>query len=110
RAITEIRLFLSKRAPQGVWKSERAIHGVPGTADHVPDAVFEIDGERHPIEVELSRKSPREVARILDRHSRRYDAVIYFCGPRTYGVMERIQAEGRCPKLRVRPVPWSGSC
>jgi hypothetical protein len=111
RAINETRLFLSGRAPGGIWSSERAIHGVPGSADHVPDALFEIDGERHAVEVELSRKPPCEVAEILDHHSLRYDAVIYFCGPRTYRLMKRVQAEGRWPKLIVKQLPGRGySC
>ena len=110
RAINETRLFLRDKAPTGRWSSERAIHGVAGSAEHVPDAVLEVGGERHAIEVELSRKPPREVAEILDKHSERYDAVIYFCGPQTYGLMKRVQTEGRWPKLHVRRVPRSGSC
>jgi hypothetical protein len=110
RAINETRLFLCERAPAGRWSSERAIHGVAGSVDHVPDALFEVDGERHAIEVELSRKPPREVAEILDQHSLHYDAVIYFCGPRTYNLMKHLQAEGRWPKLHVRRVPRSESC
>jgi len=109
RAINETRLFLCDRAPAGRWSSERAIHGVAGSADHVPDAVFEVSGERHAIEVELSRKPPREVAEILHQHSLRYDAVIYFCGPHTYRLMKRVQAEGRWPKLIVQQLPRRGS-
>jgi hypothetical protein len=110
RAINETRLFLCDRAPAGRWRSERAIHGVAGSTEHVPDAVFEVGGERHAIEVELSRKPPRDIAEILDQHSRRYDAVIYFCGPRTYRLLMRVRAEGRWPKLHVRRLPRSGSC
>jgi DNA-binding MarR family transcriptional regulator len=109
RAINETRLFLCDRAPAGRWSSERAVHGVAGSAEHVPDAVFEVGGERHAIEVELSRKPPRQVAEILDQHSLRYDAVIYFCGPRTYRLMNRVQAEGRWPKLIVQQLPRRGS-
>jgi DNA-binding Lrp family transcriptional regulator len=110
RAINETRLFLRDKAPAGRWSSERAIHGAAGSVEHVPDAVLEVGGERHAIEVELSRKPPREVAEILDKHSERYDAVIYFCGPQTYGLMKRVQAEGRWPKLHVRHVPGSRPC
>jgi DNA-binding MarR family transcriptional regulator len=109
RAINETRLFLRDRAPAGCWSSERAIHGVAGSAEHVPDAVFEVGGERHAIEVELSRKPPREVAEILDQHSLHYDAVIYFCGPQTYRLMQRVQAEGRWPKLMVKQLSGRGS-
>lgn len=109
RAINETRLFLCNRAPAGHWSSERAIHGIAGSAEHVPDAVFELGGERHAIEIELSRKPPREVAEILDQHSLQYDAVIYFCGPQTYRLMKRVQAEGRWPKLVVQRLLGRGS-
>lgn len=110
RAINETRLFLAQRAPAGRWSSERAIHRGPGSAEHVPDAIFEVGGERHAIEVELSRKPSREIAEILDQHSLRYDAIIYFCGPRTYALMKRVQAEGRWARLNVQPVPRGRSC
>jgi hypothetical protein len=109
RAINETRLFLYERAPAGRWSSERAIHGASGSAEHVPDAVFEVGGERHAIEVELSRKPRRELAEILDQHSLKYDAVIYFCGPQTYRLMKRVQAEGRWPKLIIQQLPRRGS-
>lgn len=109
RAINETRLFLREREPAGRWISERVIHAADPSAEHVPDGVFEIGGERHAIEVELSRKPPRTLAEILDQHSSRYDAVIYMCGARTYGLMERLQGEGRWPTLRVQRLPARGS-
>jgi DNA-binding Lrp family transcriptional regulator len=105
RAVNEIRIHLAERAPEGRWICEREVFNRRDPDEHLPDAVLEIDGERHAIEAELSRKRSHELRQILALHSRRYDAVIYFCGPRTQRLMERIRAEGRWPKLVVMPLP-----
>ena len=105
RAVNEVRLHLAERAPRGRWLSEREVFKRRDPNDHLPDAVFEIDSERHAIEAELSHKGRHEIRQILAQHSNRYDAVIYFCGPSTHGMMERVRAEGRWPKLIVRRLP-----
>ena len=105
RAVNEIRLYLSARAPEGAWVCERTVYRRRDPEDHLPDAVFEIDGERHAIEAELSRKSNLAIRQIVGELSDRYDAVLYFCGPRTYRMMKRLSAEGRWPKLVVCRMP-----
>ncbi len=110
RAVNEVRLYLAARAPQGRWLCERTVYRRRDPNDHLPDAVFEIDGERHAIEAELSRKRDREIRRIVAEHSNRYDAVLYFCGPYPYNQLKRLQAEGRWPKLVVRRVPEAEPC
>jgi hypothetical protein len=45
RAVNEIRLYLAERAPAGRWLFERAVFRQRDPTDHLPDAVFEIDGE-----------------------------------------------------------------
>jgi hypothetical protein len=110
RAVNEIRLHLAERAAEGVWVCERAVLGRRDPAEHLPDAVFEVGGERHAIEAELSCKTHRQIREILARHSDRYDAVIYFCGARTYRFMKRVQADGRWPKLVVRRLPEGEPC
>lgn len=110
RAVNEVRLHLCERAPRGRWVCERAIYRRRDPAEHLPDAVFEVDGERHAIEVELSRKGNREIRRIVAQHSDRYDAVLYFCGHSPYRLLKRVQAEGRWPKLIVRRLPEAALC
>jgi DNA-binding Lrp family transcriptional regulator len=105
RALNEIRLHLADRAPQGRWLCERIVYRQRDPRDRIPDAIFEIDGERHAIEAELSPKANREIRPIVAQHSNRYDAVLYFCGRGTYNLMKRVQAEGRWPKLVVRRLP-----
>lgn len=110
RAVNEIRLHLAERAAQGVWVCERTVLGRRDPADHLPDAVLEIGGEQHAIEAELSCKTREQIHRILAQHSDRYDAVIYFCGPRTHRFMKGVQGEGRWPKLVVRRLPEGEPC
>ena len=110
RAINEVRLHLAERAPQGRWVCERTVFRQRDPEDHLPDAVFEIGGERHAIEAELSVKRNDEIRRIVAEHSNRYDAVLYFCGPYPYRLLKRVQAEGRWPKLLVRRLTEGMPC
>ncbi|HEX3734399.1 MAG TPA: hypothetical protein VHU86_04520 [Solirubrobacterales bacterium] len=105
RAVNEIRLHLGERAPEGRWICEREAGRLVERDIPVPDGVLEIDGERHAIEVELSRKSRPALATVLHSHSARYDAVVYFCGPQTRSLLEQMRASRRWPKLVVRAVP-----
>src|SRR5665811_121791 len=49
RAINEVRLYLAERAPEGRWACERTVLRQRDPEDHLPDAVFEVGGERHAI-------------------------------------------------------------
>ena len=108
RAVNEVRLHLGDREPEGRWVCERELERrlEPGTPK--PDAVFEVGGERHAIEVELSRKSAPVLRTVIGSHSRRYDAVIYFCSPQSRGLLDRTLTCKRWPKLLVREVPGLG--
>jgi hypothetical protein len=105
RAVNEIRLHLAAKAPRGRWVCERTVWRQRDPAEHLPDAVFEIDGERHAIEAELTPKRHPQLRCIIAGHSNRYDAVLYFCGRATYNMLKGVQAEGRWPKLAVRRLP-----
>ncbi len=105
RAINEVRLLLIQRAPEGHWVCERELFSRVAPGAHIPDAVIEFGKESHAIEVELSRKPFAELRGVIAAHSRHYDAVVYFCGPKTLGPLRRLKAGGRNPKLIVRPVP-----
>jgi hypothetical protein len=110
RAVNEVRLYLAERAPKGRWLCERTVYRQRDPDGHLPDAVFEIDGERHAIEAELSHKGHRRIRQIVAEHSNRYDAVLYFCGPYPYRLLKQLHAEGRWPKLVVRRVPEAKPC
>ena len=110
RAINEARLFVTKRAPEGRWLCERALRRRNEPGLKVPDAIFEIEGERHAIEVELTPKAARRLRWIIAEHSTRYNAVVYFCSPQALGLLQRIEEEGNFPKLFVRALPgWTAA-
>ena len=105
RAVNEVRIHLAGREPEGRWVCERELERTLEKGQPKPDAVFEVGGERHAIEVELSHKSQPALRTIIASHSRRYDAIVYFCGPRTRGLLELSRRRDRWPKLVVREVP-----
>jgi hypothetical protein len=71
----------------------------------MPDAIFEIDGERHAIEVELTAKTKARMRLVIGHHSAKYDAVIYWAGPNTYYLLNRLKREDGWPKLIIRGLP-----
>jgi DNA-binding transcriptional MerR regulator len=79
---------------------------------HLPDAVFEVDGERHAIEVELTLKSRDRLAQTIAEHSLRYDAVVYFGTGATVPRVEEAVTAGGYENVFAREVPgprsWSG--
>ena len=107
RAVNEIRLHLESREPAGRWISEGELHRWLEPEVAKADGVFEVGGERHAIEVELSRKARSSVEKAIASHSLRYDAVIYFCARRTLSQLEEIRQCRSWPKLVIRPFPKS---
>jgi DNA-binding MarR family transcriptional regulator len=105
RAVNRVRLHLEEREPQGRWISETRLHGRNAPGTQVPDGVFEVDGERHAIEVELSAKSKRHYRQLFAESCARYDAVVYFCAPVTARVLHRLKEEGSWPNLILRDLP-----
>jgi DNA-binding CsgD family transcriptional regulator len=76
RAVAEVRLHLERIAPRGRWTSERSLRRQREWGAQIADALFEIEGERHAIEVELSTKPKTQLRQVVAEHSRRYDAVV----------------------------------
>jgi hypothetical protein len=104
-AVNEVRLWLEDRASGSRWVPERAVRGPRAGLAHVPDGVLEVDGERHAIEVELTKKSPARVREVIAEHSVRYDAVVFFCGEGILGWMEALVAELPGAAVAVRSLP-----
>jgi hypothetical protein len=105
REINEVRLHLEKLEPKGRWTSETAIQGRRPKGARIPDGLFEVGGERHAIEVELSPKTKRQYRILLAENSARYDAVVYFCAPQTGRKLRRLKETENWPKLIVRDLP-----
>ena len=51
------------------------------------------------IEVELSPKVPEVLERNHAEHSANYDAVVYFCSPKTHTLIRRLALVDRYPRL-----------
>jgi HTH-like domain len=105
RWVTEVRFLLSEREPQGRWINETMLVGSRPLGAQIPDAVFEVRGERHAIEVELSQKKRSDYPRLWTLNSALYDAVIYFCEPGVARRLRRLQGTGDWPKVVIREIP-----
>jgi hypothetical protein len=103
---SEVRLRYAHDRPDVTWISERMLlvqRERPGL--HRPDTVIEGDGERHAIEVELSRKDgPRVTANVRDL-MKNYDAVHYFVSSSTRRLLQQVQAANEWPNLIVHDLP-----
>jgi hypothetical protein len=105
RAVNEVRLYLTERAPHGRWTSENQLRMGSGHRKVCPNGAFEIDGKRQAIRVALSYMQKSKPRKAIAEASSRYDEVIYFCGPRTQGLLRAIQENENWPKLVVREMP-----
>jgi hypothetical protein len=105
RAVNQVRLHLEEREPQGRWIGEGQLQGRKAPGAQVPDGLFEVEGERHAIEVELSAKSKRQYRQLFAENCGRYDAVVYFCAPVTKRLLHRLKEEGSWPNLILRDLP-----
>lgn len=105
RAVNEVRLHLRARAPDGRWTSENQLRLGVGHRKSRPNATFEIDGKRQAIRVALSYMQKAKPRKAIAEGSSRYDEVVYFCGPRTQGLLRAIKEKENWPKLVVRDLP-----
>jgi transposase len=109
RAINEIRLHIAAQAPQAHWIGWRTLRRELSGFGQIPNAVVEVDGERHALEVELTRKERADATEMVEHRSARYDAVVCFCTPKTRRFYERLAAKNYWPKLVIYPLPEPGS-
>ncbi len=104
RAVNEVRLHITRRAPEARWVCGRSVVREQGLKGMRPNAVVEIGGERHAIVVKHGFPQERE-RELVETQMARYDAVIYFANPRPRALLERLKAEHHWPKLVIRPIP-----
>lgn len=97
RAVNEVRLYVTQRAPEARWESFRQRERFKS----VPTAVVEINGERHAIEVRVYCTSKRDLALLLARREEEFDAVICFCSAQQYRAVTGVLEERHMPKVRV---------
>jgi hypothetical protein len=107
RAVNEVRLHISSRAPEARWICHRSLVREQGRRGHRPNAVIEIRSERHAIVVRLSARDLDIVRDSLETDMARYDAVIVFAMPSIRRRLEHFAAEHHWPKLVIRDIPNS---
>ena len=108
RAINEVRLQIEGSGEALRWICERQLRrDRGGTArGYLPDAVVEIGGQRHAIEVELSEKPAAELREKILVNEQSYHAVVYFTSESVYGLFERLglMDEEAYPQLKVHRI------
>ncbi len=104
-AVNEVRLHIAARAPEGLWVCERQLARELSRSQHLPDAMFCIDGQRHAIEVELTPKARARTEAIVSELSARHDVVVYFCAPPAKRQLDDLAQTGAFPNLAVRDLP-----
>lgn len=109
RAVNEVRLYLRDRFPAAAWRSQRQLRTGEGHLKEAPNGVLEVSGRSTAVHVALSyMQRSRPTAAIADS-SCRYDEVLYFCGPKTLGLITSIAEEGDWPNLVVEEMPTLAS-
>jgi len=105
-AVNEVRLHISRRAPDAVWMCERQLARDAARRDaHLPDGLVVVGGERHAIEVELTPKARVRTTAIISELVAGHDAVVYFCARRARPALDELAAGGQYPELFVRDLP-----
>ncbi len=107
RAVNEVRLRITARAPEARWVCGRTVFRQQGRTGHRPNAVVEIGGERHAILVQLRPKPPDLLNEILETHMRCYDAVVAFANPTPLAALRRLSSKNHWPSLVLRGLPLS---
>jgi hypothetical protein len=109
RAVNEVRLYIEGRAPQARWICGRAVRHEQGNRGPRPQAVVEVDGERHALVVRPGRAAahlPQERVRIEPLLAR-YDAVVIFASSPVRAALRRLERRHGYRNLVLRPIPES---
>lgn len=105
RAINEIRIQISARAPEARWICRRSAFRAQGGRGHRPDGVIEIEDELHAVLALLGLRPRERLVPRLDALHRRHDALVAFAPPRLHRSLRRLGNERHWPKLIVRGLP-----
>lgn len=104
-AVNQVRLHIEERSPDGRWVSERQLARKEGTKKHLADGVVQLDGQSIAIEVELTAKSRRRTAKIIETLVKSYDTVLYYAAAEPYEILTELNSSKRWPTLGIRELP-----
>ena len=115
RAVVDLRLYIEAKVPDATWVSERELFSRHteklfsrdghrrGDVPHVPDAELLLaSGERHALEVELTRKSRDRLDAIITALASEYDQVVYFCDPQVAGAVSAAVTKEHAGSVSLR--------
>jgi DNA-binding Lrp family transcriptional regulator len=105
RAVNEVRLHLRQELPKARWISGRSLRQSGGKKASLPTAVIETAGERHAIEVRLSRGQRLALETRINRRASEYDSVSLYCAPRPYKLARHALAQRCWPNVAVERIP-----
>jgi hypothetical protein len=106
RALNEVRLQVRRRASGARWVSGRSILRDQGKRGFRPDAVIEIEKERHAVAIRVGHIHAVEAEEeFLETLMARYDALVVFVSAKRLAVQQRLAEEHDWPKLVIRPIP-----
>lgn len=109
RAVNEARLSLRERALEGRWVCERDLLRVGGGSGFVPDAVLEVGGERHAIQVDLAVCSRERLLRTVSECLHRYDRVSFYCSRQALAGTRRVLKGYGGGRVSVVLIPYPDS-
>jgi hypothetical protein len=109
-AVTDVRLDVMRRHPDGLWVSERELHreaaaGRGGRQRHRPDGLVVLDGREVAVEVELTLKRRARIEQIMTELVARYGSVTYFAAPAPRRTLTQLAAEVGRGRVQVLALP-----
>lgn len=108
-AVTDVRLDIEHRHPDGIWTSERELfRGGSYRRAHRPDGVVELGGRGVAVEVELTQKERRRARRIMQELVAAYGSVTYFAAPAPLRLLEELAEEVGAGRVQVLTLPKAG--
>ncbi len=107
-AVNNVRMHITQRAPESRWICERELARELDRKSHLPDAVIQLNNERHAVEVELTPKAKPRVVQIVSELHSNYDAVVYFCTPETKRQITKISRSQSWNRLVIRDLKEVG--
>src|SRR5262249_15295941 len=108
RAVNEIRLHITGRAPDARWICGRTVFREQGGRGHRPHAVAVIGEERHAMLALLNWKPKDRLIPLLESQMRRHDAAIVSARSRLRRSLDRLASTHHWPKLVLREIPYPG--
>ena len=105
-AVTEVRLDVERRHPDGEWVSERDLAKTgSGSTAHRPDGLVMTARGAVAVEVELTQKERRRAARIMRELIAAHQSVTYFAAEAPRRQLQALAEEIGGGRVQVLPLP-----